>query len=219
MKVLFFLSIFFSLNIYSQKTIEPGIYLSNDGLEYITILNDTDFGYTSFLNESPYLHDQKKIKQSFCGTHIFEINKQGIGTFEIIDSKLKLNFGIKEKPLDSIKINKVTPAKYVDSSSINFKIKTYSYKELENVVLGVSIKSDDGEIDTNTGFESEKLFKLNKNQFPITFIVNDEKEITLEEPKIDYFVYLFFNVTKIGRLDRLENKSFILDQLLKIESK
>ena len=35
MKVLFFLSIFFSLNIYSQKTIEPGIYLSNDGLEYI----------------------------------------------------------------------------------------------------------------------------------------------------------------------------------------
>ena len=65
MKVLFFLSIFFSLNIYSQKTIEPGIYLSNDGLEYITILNDTDFGYTSFLNESPYLHDQKKIKQSF----------------------------------------------------------------------------------------------------------------------------------------------------------
>ncbi len=172
MKVLFFLSIFFSLNIYSQKTIEPGIYLSNDRLEYITILNDMDFGYTSFLNESPYLHDQKKIKQSFCGTHIFEINKQGIGTFEIIDSKLKLNFGIKEKPLDSIKISKVTRVKYVDSSSVNFKIKTYSYKEIENVVLGVSIKSDDGEIDTNTDRKSTRLTGVHTCALQICIRIN-----------------------------------------------
>lgn len=219
MKILTFLLIVFSINIYSQKNLKPGVYISEDKLEYITILNSTDFGYTSFLNESPYLYKQKKPKQTFCGSVYFSVNKKGIGTYKIKGSDLQLAFSQKEEPLDSIIIKRISRGFTKDSILVNFKIKTYNYREVENRVLGVSIKSKDGTIETNTNFENNKVIKLNKNQFPITFIINEGKTITLEKPKTDYLIFLFFNSTKIGKLDKLENKSFSIEKLIKVEPK
>lgn len=206
------------LAIYSQNKLEPGVYLSEDKLQYITILNDTDFGYKTFNGTSPYLHKKEKKNNSFCGSVLFEIDKRGFGKYKLSENKeLQLAFKNNEKPLDSINIKKIARGPNIDSTSVIFVIKTYSYKEIENQLYGVNIKLNDGSIEFDTGFETTKSIKIAKHQFPLTFIINGYKEVTFEEFNGDYLTLLYFNFTKMGKSVKYDDMTYSLDKLIKIE--
>ncbi|MFD2696867.1 hypothetical protein ACFSQ0_02590 [Mesonia sediminis] len=218
MKILLkYIAILNCFALYSQVNIEPGIYITEDNLQYITIVDNDDFGYQTFIGTLPYIYYKKKRNQSFCGTHLFEIDKKGFGKYKLSDNNLILSFEKDENPLDSLNISKVPTNLNSDTTTITFEIRTYSYKELENEFLGVNIKSEDGSFNLDTGFENKKSIKIPKNKFPITFTINGLKDITFEKINEDYLALLYFNSTKMWECKKYEKMSFEFDKLKKIE--
>ena len=205
-----------NLNLYCQNKVDFGTYLSEDKLSYITLLENNKFGYTSYHSESPYTYSLKERKQTFCGTYMFSINEKGHGKYKLKNNNLKLIFDTKTNPLDSITLKKKSARIKPDSILVNFIVKTYAVKEIENQVLGVSIKSEDNKIELNTSFENNVVLNLDVNKLPITFIINSKNKVTLKD-NLDHIVNLYFNEFKLLNTKKNENKEIEFDKLMKLE--
>jgi len=221
-------SIFFlSFNLYSQEKIELGTYWTDDQLGSITLLENNQFGYTSFHGISPYMTRLKrkkeilengKVKKELCGTMFYSINEQGSGTYSIVDNKLKLNFIKPTHPIDSISFRKTK--RKSKSVSIKIIIKSYLYDDpiFDSIGIGTSIKSKDGSIDLNTHFESYIDFEIDKKQLPMEIVINDNYSFIIKK-KYSQEIKLFYNDFKMSMTEGIENKVFDFDKIIKEEVK
>lgn len=211
-----FAMFFIFKNAYCQESIELGKYITKNKLGYLTLLDNNEFGYISFQGESPYTYSLKEKKQNFCDAQMYSINEKGFGKYQLRYNNLKLIFDEKPNPLDSITVKKISARVKPDSILVNFIVKTYAIKEVENQVLGVSINSEDNKIQLNTSFENNVVLNLDANKLPITFVINSKNKVTINE-NVDHLVYLYFNEFKLFITKKIENKEIEFDKLLKLE--
>lgn len=219
--------ILLSLNLYSQEKIKLGTYWTEDKLCSITLLNNNQFGYTSFHGTSPFIAKEKRIqeikknskaKRRFCGTVSYVLNEHGSGIYSIVENKLKLNFIKPIHPVDSISFRKTK--RKSKSISIKIVIKSYVYDDpfSGGIGIGTKIQSKDGSIDLNTKFESNIDFDINKKQLPMEITINDKFTFIIKK-KYSQEITLFYNGFKRFMTEGIEDKNFDFDNMIKEDTK
>ena len=78
----------------AQNQTERKVYITKSKLGYITIVNDSRFEYFEYQQYSPLTIKEaieKENKHTKCGVN-YIAKAEGNGEYEIVNSKLKLNF-------------------------------------------------------------------------------------------------------------------------------
>ena len=204
---------------YSQEIGIIDTYVTADSLAYIYILPDNKFGYISYHGTSPfsYRHNKNLTRGRIDGPS-FIMNQQGAGTYKVKKKNISLNFIQNEHNVEKIVFNKVETQKKANNFSIKITIKSFAYEDefYDNIGIGSYIKSKDGKIDLNSEFENYFSFKVNKNQLPLELTLNGIYSFVINK-KCNQEILIYFNDFKRSTADKIENKVFNMNDLIKIE--
>lgn len=172
----------FTLQFYSQGNVPPRVFISENKLDYIVILQNNRFGFISYDKDSPYLVRQKTsddLISGGCGTRGFALKSSGFGIYAMDGDLLKLTFTKPETMIDSVKINYLATKKFENPVNVTF-VPHYNFRSLG--MSEVEITDLENRLIANV-YQNNLSPNIGYGRFPLKLIINREKEIELIEPK------------------------------------
>lgn len=193
-KFLFIILVFLYFHpIHAQGEIAKGMYVSENKLESIYIMENNTFGYTRYENDSPYLHkDEPKLSHE-CGIRGFLVNENGSGTYALQNDSLLLTFTKprSDSQIDSIIVSVIPVEKISDSVNLTFE-KHYNYR----AAGGIDFTATDENSEIIAFFVFDDIFSkaITPNRFPLRLLINYSEKLVLETAqhyKIDVYINCF----------------------------
>ncbi|MFY0482392.1 hypothetical protein ACI6PS_07275 [Flavobacterium sp. PLA-1-15] len=177
-------------------------------------MKNNTFGYTRYINDSPYLHKDDVIAKNQCGIRGFAVNENGSGIYKIQNDSLILTFNNPRSAsqIDSIIVSVLPSEKISDSVNLTLE-KHYNYKAAGGI--DITATDENNTVVLFSVFEDFFSQTITPDRFPLRLKINYSEKLVLETAqhyKIDVYINCFRTYGIIpGTTKTYKLKSLIYD--------